>query len=365
MKLSEANPIAPKKWRKTNTSKLLLWVFALSLLLANIILLQQARTLTQSFTNEQKQATWFLFQLSKELTELDSEARRLDENISNIEATELQYELAWSRFDVLINSDDAYTFFSRNNIQQYFVDLFQQFKQLEPLLIEAQKGNHQAAAQFYLAAQAINLDLVDFVNQNFRITDKVYEAQKGETQRLVQAQYALFATFVLSTLSLIYFFYRESRFHRKLALSDPLTKLGNRNALFETLTKHTLNNTSFSLSIMDLNGFKEINDTLGHLAGDKVLRVVADRLKSMEMNSFSVYRMGGDEFALVTADKSIKENEIKRHINAVFDTPVLGDKNAVSLSTSIGIAKYPIDSDNVDLLINIADKRMYEMKFQR
>ncbi len=179
MQLSETNPITVEKWHKANASKLLLWFFALSLLLANIILLQQTRALTQSFSNEQKQATWFLFQLSKELTELVSEARRLDENTLDIEAAELHYELAWSRFDLLINSDEAFSFFSRNNIQQFFVDLFEQFKQLEPLLIEARKGSRQQANQFFHATQELNLDLIDFVNQNFRLTNKVYEAQRG------------------------------------------------------------------------------------------------------------------------------------------------------------------------------------------
>ncbi len=365
MKSSETYPIKTKKWQNSAISKLLLLIFAFSLLLANVMLLQQTRALAHNFTNEQKQATWFLFQLSKELSELVGEARRLDENILNLDGAELQYELAWSRFDLLINSDDAYTFFTRNNIQQYFVDLFEQFKGLEPTLVEAKTGNSVAAAQFYRSTQTLYLDLVDFVNLNFRQTSKVYEAQKGETQRLVQAQYTLFATFVLSTLSLIYFFYRESLFHRRLALSDPLTKLGNRNALFVTLRKNSLNKTAFSLCILDLNGFKEINDTHGHLAGDKVLRTIADRLKSMEMSSFSAYRMGGDEFALVIQDQNISDEDIKRHVNAVFDAPVLKIDNTASLSTSIGIAKYPTDSDNADVLIGMADKRMYKMKFRR
>lgn len=365
MKLSDTYPLKPQKWRYTTLSKLLLFVFATSLLLANVVLLQQTRALAQNFTNEQKQATWFLFQLSKELSELVGEARRLDEDIQDINGAELQYELAWSRFDLLINSDDAYTFFSRNNIQQYFLELFEQFKDLEPFLVEASNGDRQAAAQFYRSTQTLYLDLVDFVNQNFRLTSKVYEAQKGETQRLVQAQYMLFATFVLSTLSLIYFFYRESSFHRKLALSGPLTRLGNRSALFVTLRKNMQQKNTFYLCILDLNGFKKINDTHGHQAGDKVLRAIANRLKSMEINNFTTYRMGGDEFAIVVQDKAISEEEIQRHINAVFDDPVLKTENDHQLSTSIGIARYPMDSDNIDFLINIADKRMYKMKFQR
>lgn len=365
MKSSETYPVPQRKWLNSTISKLLLLAFATSLLLANVMLLKQTRTLAHTFTNEQKQATWFLFQLSKELSELVGEARRVNENIVDIAGAELQYELTWSRFDLLINSGDAYSFFSRNNIQQYFIDLFEQFKSLEPSLIAARAGDSQAASQLYRSTQTLYLDLVDFVNQNYRLTNKVYEAQHVETQRLVQAQYTLFATFVLSTLSLIYFFYRESLFHRKLALSDPLTALGNRNALFAALKKNTLNHTAFSLCILDLNGFKEVNDTHGHPVGDKVLRTIADRLKSMAMNNVTAYRVGGDEFALVIKDRDVREEEIQHHINVIFETPVLKQDGAASLSTSIGIAHYPQDSANVDILINIADKRMYKMKFQR
>ena len=363
--MTNANTSSDKaqKWHYSSLNKLLLVIFAVSLLLANVFLLQQTRDLAQNFTKEQKQATWFLFQLSKELSELVSEARRLDENVLNIEGAELQYELAWSRFDLLINSHDAFEFFKRNNIQYYFLDLFEQYKALEPQLVEAKTGDSQAAAIFYRSTQTLYLNLVDFVNQNFRQTSKVYEAQQGETQRLMRAQYMLFATFVLSTLSLIYFFYRESHFHRKLALSDPLTGLGNRNALFNTLRKYTKNHTSFSLCILDLNGFKAINDTHGHQAGDFVLKEVAKRLKAMQMNHFTVYRMGGDEFAVVIEGESINDTQARQLIHNVFVTPVLAVKQTNSLSTSIGIAHYPIDSDDIDLLINYADKRMYKMKF--
>ncbi|MGY5703666.1 GGDEF domain-containing protein [Vibrio antiquarius] len=365
MKLSEPTHQKQRAPQYSTTSKMLLVVFVTSLLLANVLLLQQTRALSQNFNNEQKQATWFLFQLSKELSELVGEARRVDENVLNIEGAELQYELAWSRFDLLISSNEAYTFFSRNNMHQYFIDLFEEFQGLEAQLVEARTGDSQAAAQFYRSTQTLYLSLVDFVNQNFRLSSKVYEAQKGETQRLMQAQYMLFATFVLSILSLTYFFYRESHFHRKLALSDPLTHLGNRNALFINLNELTQEKRPFSLWVLDLNGFKSVNDTHGHQVGDTVLREIARRLKSMALNDFTVYRMGGDEFAVILEGEHVDEEGVSEHINAVFDAPILNSDNVATLSTSMGLAQYPKDSNNVDFLISIADKRMYKMKFQR
>ncbi|MCA6721582.1 MULTISPECIES: GGDEF domain-containing protein [Vibrio] len=365
MKLSEPYSKKQRLLQYSTTSKMLLVVFAVSLLLANVVLLQQTRSLSQNFNNEQKQATWFLFQLSKELSELVGEARRLDENVLNIDGAELQYELAWSRFDLLTSSTKANKFFSRNNMHLYFINLFEEFKELEKQLVEARTGDSQAAAAFYRSTQTLYLGLIDFVNQNFRLSSKAYEAQKGQTQRLMQAQYMLFATFVLSIISLTYFFYRESHFHRKLALSDPLTNLGNRNALFITLNKFTQEKRPFSLWILDLNGFKEVNDTHGHQVGDTVLREIARRLNSMALNDFTVYRMGGDEFAVILEGEHLNEENVREQINTVFDAQILNSDKVSTLSTSMGLAQYPKDSDNVDFLISIADKRMYKMKFQR
>ncbi|MDF4937143.1 GGDEF domain-containing protein, partial [Vibrio parahaemolyticus] len=185
----------------------------------------------------------------------------------------------------------------------------------EKQLVEARTGDSQAAAAFYRSTQTLYLGLIDFVNQNFRLSSKAYEAQKGQTQRLMQAQYMLFATFVLSIISLTYFFYRESHFHRKLALSDPLTNLGNRNALFITLNKFTQEKRPFSLWILDLNGFKEVNDTHGHQVGDTVLREIARRLNSMALNDFTVYRMGGDEFAVILEGEHLNEENVREQIN--------------------------------------------------
>lgn len=85
----------------------------------------------------------------------------------------------------------------------------------------------------------------------------------------------------------------------------------------------------------------------------------------MALNDFTVYRMGGDEFAVILEGEHVDEEGVREHINAVFDAPILNSDNVATLSTSMGLAQYPKDSNNVDFLISIADKRMYKMKFQR
>ncbi|WP_409579452.1 GGDEF domain-containing protein [Vibrio owensii] len=362
----KAKPKTPKQGPFSTKSKLMLLVFASTLLIANIVLLKETRALTKTYSDQQNQATWFLFHLSKELSELVGEARRLNESVMNIDGTELQYELAWSRFDLLINNKEADSFLSREEVRVYFVSLFDKFQQLEPILVEAKTGSSIAVAQFYRATQNLYMEMIDYVTQNFRVASPLYRQQQERAYNLLQAQYILLGIFVLTVALMTYFYKRESKFHKELALSDPLTNLANRSALFIDLHRREETDTPFSLLLLDLNGFKNINDTLGHQAGDIALIEVAERLSNMAMDDFSVYRMGGDEFAvLINATEQSKIAEATHHINVVFEKPILASDKASSLSTSLGVASYPQDADNIDFLINLADKRMYKMKFQR
>ncbi|MGR4991771.1 diguanylate cyclase domain-containing protein [Vibrio rotiferianus] len=356
----------PKKGPFSLGSKILLIAIALGLLLANLALLKQTRELARSYSDQQNQATWFLFHLSKELSELVSEARRLNDSVMDIDGAELQYELAWSRFDLLINNREADSFLSRTEVRRYFSELFTRFQQLEPTLIEARTGSSIAANQFFRGAQNLYLEMIDYVTQNFRVASPLYQKQQAQAKQLMVAQYILLTIFVMTVALLTYFYQSESKFHRKMALSDSLTALPNRSAMFVELQRLENARIPFSLFLLDLNGFKAINDTKGHQAGDIALKEVANRLKLMELHHFTAYRMGGDEFAVIIESTETAEIEnTKHHIHAVFDRPVLVSQEPQSLSTSLGIARYPQDADNIDFLINLADKRMYKMKFQR
>ncbi|MFH0274231.1 GGDEF domain-containing protein [Vibrio jasicida] len=362
----KAKPNPPHQGPFSTKSKLLLLIFASTLLFANVLLLQETRALTKTYSDQQNQATWFLFHLSKELSELVGEARRLNESVMNIDSAELQYELAWSRFDLLINNKEADSFLSREEVRVYFLSLFDQFQQLEPILVEAKTGSSVAASQFYRETQNLYMQMIDYVTLHFRVASPLYKHQQEKAYNLLQAQYVLLGIFVLTVALLTYFYKRESKFHKKMALSDPLTKLANRSALFIDLHRKEETTSPFSLMLLDLNGFKDINDTLGHQAGDIALIEIATRLSQMALDDFAVYRMGGDEFAvIVDSIDQTKIDEVTHHINVVFEKPILSSEQANGLSTSLGVASYPQDADNIDFLINLADKRMYKMKFQR
>jgi diguanylate cyclase len=149
---------------------------------------------------------------------------------------------------------------------------------------------------------------------------------------------------------------------------DPLTGLPNREQL-QDLVHRAIGSSGRSgdrvaLMLMDLNGFKEINDTLGHHNGDRVLQQLASRLRSVLRDSETVARLGGDEFAILVPGFS-DQNEVvavAERIVRALEEPFVTAGLALELGASIGIALFPDHGDRVAQLLRAADVAMYEGK---
>ena len=155
---------------------------------------------------------------------------------------------------------------------------------------------------------------------------------------------------------------------RRLALSDSLTGLANRNLfqrrLDDSIQVARRRGQLVAVMFLDLDKFKSINDTLGHPMGDKLLKVVGDRLGECCRAVDTVARLGGDEFAIILAD--VKDSEYVgipagRILRALAD-PIVVDGNEMITSTSIGISLYPQDATDPEELIRKADLALYEAK---
>ena len=151
------------------------------------------------------------------------------------------------------------------------------------------------------------------------------------------------------------------------AMHDPLTGLANRVLIVERL-QHAImrsqrKNQRTAFMILDLNNFKEVNDTMGHPEGDLILQEVADRLPGTLRDSDTVGRLGGDEFAVVLPE--IDEEQalvVAQKIFNCFEENFALDEQDVSLGVSIGIAVYPDHGNDHDSLIRHADVAMYDAK---
>ncbi len=151
-------------------------------------------------------------------------------------------------------------------------------------------------------------------------------------------------------------------------VQDALTGLPNRTLFADRLRQAILagqrEKTPRSLLIMDLNRFKEVNDTFGHVRGDHVLQEVATRLRGVVRQVDTVARLGGDEFAIVctqAADSHVAV-EIARKVLQAFDPPFAAGGPPVDLRASIGIATYPQHGNDADTLLRHAEVAMYIAK---
>jgi diguanylate cyclase (GGDEF)-like protein len=149
-----------------------------------------------------------------------------------------------------------------------------------------------------------------------------------------------------------------------IAKHDQLTGLPNRVLFREQLDKALHNaqpDSKFALFCLDLDGFKGVNDSLGHPVGDQLLKIVGERLLKCLTPKDLVARLGGDEFAIIQADVGRPEDsgEIARAVIATVSAPYLIEDNQIVIDASIGIAVAPQDGDDPDVLLRNADMAMY------
>ncbi|MFI3155380.1 MAG: EAL domain-containing protein [Methylococcaceae bacterium] len=151
---------------------------------------------------------------------------------------------------------------------------------------------------------------------------------------------------------------------------DPLTELPNRSMfrdhLEQAIKKADRTKLSVALLFIDLDHFKQVNDTLGHIMGDELLKDATERLSRCVRDTDTVARLGGDEFAVILSEVSDIggiERVIQDILQSIAEPYRLGTELAY-ISASIGVSLYPKDSDNIDELLKNADQAMYGAKDQ-
>lgn len=179
--------------------------------------------------------------------------------------------------------------------------------------------------------------------------------------------------FVLGTAALLKFWLgaeenRRDEIEARLqagVVTDSLTGLRNRAAFIDHL-RHAVerarrDGSHFGLLYLDVDGFKDVNDTHGHAAGDAVLREVAARLRTVLRAAETAARLGGDEF-LVLAETGGDFDALTRRVAAALAAPYLLSGTALPIRVSIGVARFPDDGADADAMLHAADAAMYADK---
>ena len=153
-----------------------------------------------------------------------------------------------------------------------------------------------------------------------------------------------------------------------LALKDPLTGLANRRLLADRMSVALVharrNKSAMAVMYLDLDGFKKINDTLGHAGGDALLKMVAGRLLATVREEDTVARLGGDEFVIAlwhVHGKGDVAGVAKKMIEAVSQ-PYIIEGKSVTITTSVGVSIYPEHGNDEEQLMKSADRALYAAK---
>jgi two-component system, chemotaxis family, sensor kinase Cph1 len=154
-----------------------------------------------------------------------------------------------------------------------------------------------------------------------------------------------------------------------LAHHDSLTGLINRHSirlkLDEWINKAAASDSSFAVLFIDLDHFKHFNDSLGHAAGDTILKIVGERMQHQVRNGDVVGRLGGDEFVIIlsgTQAESDLSAMIARILRAINEPMRIEDNSIINITASIGISRYPVDGVSSDALLSRSDTVMYQVK---
>lgn len=177
---------------------------------------------------------------------------------------------------------------------------------------------------------------------------------------------------VMLMYKLIYKYTAELRAQKNIldyqAHHDALTGLPNRvlfnDRLEQAVEKAKRQENEFALFFIDLDRFKQINDSLGHEFGDKVLKVISKKLQSVVRRDDSISRLGGDEFTILVEDlkREIDVSTLARKILSTLSEPIIIDDHTLYVTTSIGISIFPNDDTDPSNLLKYADAAMYKAK---
>ncbi len=157
---------------------------------------------------------------------------------------------------------------------------------------------------------------------------------------------------------------KEDKSVKKQAFTDQLTGRGNRYLLFSVMDKLIKKKKKFAVCFMDLDGFKQINDSMGHDAGDKLLIALSNLFEEKLPKNATAYRLGGDEFAIIIKDINTTEDvtNVLDHLKEDLSVPISIDHSNIVLEYSLGVSIYPEDAEDRQQLIMYADDAMYYIK---
>ena len=322
-----------------------------------------------TLSDEYPLAVWTISQLETEHRDLIHNLELYSVGEANKNAVLESFDILWNRADIVLQGYEAH--FARQSlgateITQQLLNTLIQFDERMQALPDV--GNKQITQDVYEALIAFREPLHVMNIRSFHERDTVYGLD-ALTDTLSAAS-AAFVGLVISGLLLVVMLVRQFRASHHNANHDAMTDLANRRFFMEHLDQLILQaeryEQRFAVYLIDLDGFKPINDMHGHMFGDKVLKVFGRSLLHSLRKSDLAARLGGDEFAAIQYPvRSPSEiPALTERLRRGLVDSIPNGSSAVSVEHSMGVAIYPEDGRNAEQLLHAADMQMYAEKTQ-
>lgn len=330
------------------------------------------------------QAEGYLNRLIQLSSSQPEQRQRLEQVVSTVNAKiqELQTTIVYieegerqAALDIVSNN-------SGKQLMDRIRALLAEFNNIESLRLEENRGQLRASRARIFTLITVEIVLlialavitIAFLQKSFfhplkRLLESAHKVESGERVDIIDVLHKDELGHLLAT-----FYQMSEQVHQRhqnldaKAKHDELTGLKNRVSLSEYLTD-AIDATKksgghFAVFYLDLNNFKEINDTYGHDTGDHVLQTAAARLTSVTRSGDTLFRLGGDEFLILARSITSADDAtlIAEKIVNVFKEPVFIDGNSLILNTSIGFTLCPDDTESEKELIKFSDLAMYMAK---
>jgi diguanylate cyclase (GGDEF)-like protein len=326
---------------------------------------------------------WLVSRAEVELQQLLVTLDRYSLGRADVDREELlsQFEIFWSRLRLLVEGVDSASVQSVESAAAV-PEMIREVERLESAVRALRPGDRAAYPRIADRLESFALPLLTLSRQVKDAVGLNSDAQHALQRNLYLEQLGYLLGILVSGSVLIGLLMAETRHVRRLladattarnriwhlAHHDPLTDLPNRwlfnDRLDRALLRGQREGETVALHFLDLDGFKAVNDSFGHLTGDRVLVTVAQRLGACIRESDTLARIGGDEFAVVQSAATGRAGAVMlaERMLAALDAPVAIDGHSLHISASIGIGLFPDHATSPDQLRQIADQALYRAK---
>ncbi len=367
---------------KSATYWLILITTALLLVFSGVLYLQfhHSRQLSSTVQYSENIVAWNIFQLQSEALRFNNAtfAAALDPAAMDRDYLRLRYDLFYSRVDIVRLNPATEQLLEGTDYTSILQRIDDFLLNTDPYFIDDSRPLDQAALHSILQQlESLQASLNDLSITSVQKSGIQVENRAAEVQRQIAISTGLIMFQLILTLLFFYIVIRQLKQLKasrkelsQLANYDPLTSLPNRRLFLDRLgqevRKAHRTKGRLALLFLDLDNFKDINDTLGHEVGDLLLQEAARRLGDCVRASDTVARLGGDEFTIILSDLDDTEHvaAIGQAILKTLSDPFELDGREGFVSASIGITFYPDDAKDVNTLLKNADQAMYVAKEQ-